>query len=367
VSTLKSIASQLGVSTATVSRALNDQPGVSNELRMKVRELAERMDYTPNVAATVLATSKTHTIGYLCTDFGTPFSTDPFYYYIMRGAEREFRRHGYYVLMSTLELDPPPDAGKLNLFRERRVDGLVVVGPAVPSRFILDLLATGAKIVLVDNLLQHSKVNCVVMDDRHGGYTATQHLISHGYAPIACLSGPDAWPSSRSRVSGYLDALKQTGLAPLIIKQPFTTFDTGYLAMRELLAQAPNVRAVFAVNDSMALGAMRAAVETQRSVPGDVAFVGFDDIAPAAMSNPTLTTVHVPKEQFGRQVARRLLDMLSDEDDVALRIVIDTQLVVRASCGCRSCLSPQQETPAPQTRAEGGFVSYVTGGESAKV
>lgn len=334
--TLKELAQRLGVSTATVSRSLNDQPGVSQATRQRVLQLVSELNYVPNVAARGLATDHTHTIAFLTAHRSLPFSADPFYLHIMRGAEEELARHGYYLIVSTLNGDMPMDAGEFRLLREKRVDGFILAGPDLPPRFVLSLKTAGARVLLVDNTLPQSPVDCVLGEDEQGGYDATRHLLDHGHRLIVALSGPTGWPSNRARCEGYRRAMQEADLPSYGCHQLETTIQTGYAAMTEALDRHPALTAIFAVNDSMAIGAMRAAGERGRSVPDDLAVVGFDDIEWAAHSEPPLTTIKVHKRQMGAIAARRLIEIIERDENVPVRSTVATNLVVRASCGCQT-------------------------------
>jgi LacI family transcriptional regulator len=252
----------------------------------------------------------------------------------MRGAEAELRDRGYYLILSTVSIDPPPRSHEFALVREGRVDGLILAGPVMPARFVLGLQAMGCKVVLVDNRLEHTSVDCVVIDDRMGGYAATSHLIEHGYRRIAHIGGPSAWPSSEARFRGYREAMLAQDLEPMAIRQAETTLRTGYQAMEKILDRG-GVRAVFAANDAMAMGGIKSAREHGLAVPEDVAFVGFDDVEFATHCSPSLTTLHVPKRQVGMLAARRLLELVNGKDLVAaVTTSVSTELVVRHSCGC---------------------------------
>lgn len=334
MASLNEIAEKLGLSTATVSRALNDKPGVNDETRKRVLELAADLNYTPNSAARSLALSSTHTIGFLSVDHNLPLAGDPFYLRIMRGAEQELSRRGYFLLVSTLYEDLQ-DASNLQLLREKRVDGLILAGPFFAQRFILSLKATGIPFILIDNNLTQTPVNCVMAEDERGSYTATAHLLEHGHRQIACLIGPTQWASSRARASGYRHAMEDANLTPHLFFQPETTADTGYAAMREALEQFPEMTAAFCNNDAMAFGAIKAAKDCGRSLPKDLALIGFDDVESARHSFPALTTLNIPKHQMGVLAARRLIDLIDNPEEAPTATLVAAELILRASCGCK--------------------------------
>jgi LacI family transcriptional regulator len=334
MTTLQKIASQLGISTATVSRALNDRPGVRQDTRQRILSLATEMNYSPNMAARSLVSATTGMAGFLFFEGPLALDHDPFYLQVMRGAEQELARKGYFLIISTLQ-NQDLQSAQLNILREKRVDGLILAGPFFPQRFILSLVTQNVPLVLVDNMLQQTQVNCVLVEDEYGGYAVTRHLLAHGHQKIAMLSGPEEWVSACRRSAGYRRAMGEAGFPCKIITMPETTSQTGYQAMKAALRQDASITAVFTANDVMAFGAMQAAQEHGRSIPQDLAIAGFDDVDAASHSYPALTTVRVPRRLLGVQAARRLIELLENEGESAVTSMVAAELVLRNSCGCK--------------------------------
>jgi DNA-binding LacI/PurR family transcriptional regulator len=331
---IKDIAAQLGVSVATVSRALNDKPGVADELRRRVRELAAELDFTPNVAARSLNGARTGTVAFVFHHQPFLGGNDPFYFVIMRGVERVLTQEDYHVLLTYVGERGERQANDLRAIREGRVDGLIVAGPDVDPALILSVAQRALPLVLVDNALERTALDCVLCDNREGGRLATEHLLEHGHRAIAFVGGPLAWLSTRERQAGYEEALRVAGQEPRTLHMSATTIDTGLDAGRALFAAPPYPTAVFAVNDAVALGVIRAAREAGRRVPAEVAVIGFDDIHLAHAADPPLTTVHIAKERMGELAARRLLELIATQQRLPIKSIVATTLVVRASCGC---------------------------------
>lgn len=334
VSTMAEIARRLGVSIASVSRVFNDQPGVSPALRQRVLELSTELNYAPHGSARGLATTQTHTVAFLTVHRSLPLDEDYFYQRIMLGAQHELSRHGYYLLISTIESDQLGDLASLRLLRERRVDGVILAGPEIPPRPIVALQGMRVPLVLVDNSLPHSAVDCVLSEDENGGYAATRHLLDHGHTAIAALSGPQGWPSNQARLQGYRQAMAERNLPPLEVHGEETTVESGRRTLSAALAQWPNLSALFAANDSMAMGAIRTAAAAGRRTPQELAVIGFDDLDWAEHAHPPLTTVKVHKRRMGAVAARRLVDLLRGDDEAPIRSTVATTLIVRSSCGC---------------------------------
>jgi DNA-binding LacI/PurR family transcriptional regulator len=329
---IKDIADQLEVSTATVSRALNDKPGVSDELRQRINELAAKLDFTPNIVARNLVGGRTGAVAFILHRQAFPVSSDPFYFLIMRGVERELDKAGYHVVLSTV--GNKPDGDNLRVVRERRVDGLILAGPDIDPSLVMSLTHLGLPAVLVDNAMEHIPMDCVLCDDREGARMAVEHLLSHGYKQIIFVGGPTSWLSTREREKGYADAMQAAGLPIHVMHESATTLDAGLAASRKLFARKDRPAAVYAVNDAMAMGVIRAAGEAGLKVPGDLAVAGFDDVSIAASTDPPLTTVRVDKEIMGELAARRLLELVENKQQPYCKVIVGTKLILRQSCGC---------------------------------
>ncbi|GHO81666.1 LacI family transcriptional regulator [Ktedonobacter sp. SOSP1-85] len=332
---LNEIAEKAGVSLATASRALNGKDGVKPETRERVLAVAKELEYSVNMAARVLATSRTETICYVVNQRRTPFEGDPFYPIIMHGVEAELSRHGYHLLLSTIS-EEQKSIATFKPVAENRVDGIILAGPDIPTRFILELKQEGIPMVLIDNMLLNTPLDTINSDDVQGAYKATTHLIEHGHRDIVALLGPENWASSVHRGQGYKNALVTAGLTPHLFHAEDTTLETGQVLLKETLKTLPNLTAIFAVNDAMALGALRALQQLGRRVPEDIALIGFDDTYFSALSTPPLSTVKVFTQEMGKLAARRLLNILeeSEEKPVTVQTQLTTELVLRRSCGC---------------------------------
>jgi DNA-binding LacI/PurR family transcriptional regulator len=331
--TLKAIANQVGVSIATVSRTLNDLPGVNPDVRDQILKTASELGYTPNLAARGLATSITQTVGFVVHQSRQADFDDPFYPEIMEGAEAYLSQHEYHILLATVDdytLSHPQDYPLIN---KGLVDGLILAGPEISPFFTLSLLSANLPLILVDNILTQTSVNCVLNDDAGGSYVSARHLMDHGRLCIAFLSGPKDWVSSRERWRGYTQAMSEAGLEPRVLFGNETTIQSGEELMAQALDRWPDVEAVCAVNDSVAIGAIRAASRLGRKVPEDLAVIGFDDVSWAKLNQPPLSTVHVYKRRVGQLAAQHLLESIKSPGTPPAKVIVSTGLVLRASCG----------------------------------
>lgn len=337
--TQKEIAQQVGVSIATVSRALNDRPGVSPELRARILEVARQIDYSPNASARSLATARTHCIGYIGYRYGFVLPPDlrscNVASRVLEGIDEELSRHGYHMLATYVDQEAMRRTDAPDAVLQGRVDGLIMDGPALYPRFILQLRSMGFPIVLLDNMLNETSIDCVLCDNEGGAYQAVKHLIEpHHHRHIVFLSGPAEWLSSRERAAGYRRALEEAGLEPHVVFMSNTVVETGRQAMLTALEKYPNLTAVMAVNDATAIGAVQACRQVGCAVPDDIAVVGFDDEPWAQMHVPPLTTVRIFWHEMGAQAARRVMDLIERPHSAPMRISLTTELVVRQSCGC---------------------------------
>ncbi|WP_119070934.1 LacI family DNA-binding transcriptional regulator [Aggregatilinea lenta] len=331
---LQDIAQRAGVSTATVSRALNDRAGVNPDTREQILSLAREMGYMPSMAARSLATSRTYNLGML-TYKHTPQPIGSYHVQIAQGIDYEAQARGYHVITRFVDDEMMSNGERLPLVAEQRTDGLILVGPALKAPFIIELYNSGVPIVLVDNLLNETKLDAVVCDNIDGTHQITRHLIeTHGLERLVFLSGPAHWFSSRERCAGYESALALSGLKPRVGTMPDTTVHTGYAAMLRVLDEQPDVQGVVAVNDATAVGAIRACKERGRRVPEDVAVVGFDNVAWGPLHDPPLTTVGMFKYETGVQAARRLIDVIERGSATPFQLRLGVDLVIRRSCGC---------------------------------
>jgi LacI family transcriptional regulator len=331
-SIIEQIATDLKISSASVSRALNDRPGVGAELRERILARARELNYTPSVTARGLATSQTFSIGFFVREKpGLSTHTDPFYGEILHGAEQVCAQTDYHVTIGTLTDSILVSPSEFRFVRERRIDGMILAGPDIPNDFIVSMLQSGLPLVLVDNRLEYSPINCVNSDDENGAYLAACHLVDLGHQHIGVIAGPQRWASNARRINGYGRALADAGLPLNMVNVDRTTIDSGAEAYQQLIGKYPRITGICAVNDSMAIGAIRTSEKEGRRVPDDLSVIGFDDIGWAALNSPPLTTVSVPKRQMGKEAAHRLLALLSDPDSAPAEVVVSVQLVQRES------------------------------------
>lgn len=321
--TIQDVARQAGVSHQTVSRVINGKPDVAPETRDRVQQIIDRLGYRPSSVARSLVSQRTRTLSLISSSLD-----EDFYVQVMAGAEEEARHHGYVFLLSIVEPDARPDSEEWRAVSERQVDGIFVASPELSHRAYIDwLIEQGIPVVAVAHPPQSGLITLNV-DNVEGGYMATHYLVSQGHRRIGTISGVD-----NGRTTGYQRALEEAGLPfePELIQGGDWSYQSGFDAMQRLLRIAPDLTAVFAQNDQMAIGAIQALREAHLRVPEDIAVVGFDDIPAAAFACPPLTTVRQPMREIGRIAVRMLLERIRHPVMDRKEIVFRTQFIRRAS------------------------------------
>jgi LacI family transcriptional regulator len=328
--TIKDVGARAGVSRQTVSRVINDKGEVSAETRARVLAAIEELDYRPSAVARSMVAGRTCTLGCI-----SPNLTDYTFASIIESAQAEARRQGYFILVGSA----PAEADVEPLLEEmlhRQVDGLMVLNPYADDRYhhFLPLVEKGMAIVYLSNTPQGEPVSSVRCDDHEGGYQATRYLIDLGHTAIATLVGPDNEECTLDRLAGYRQALAQAGLDfdPALTTSGDWSAPSGYQATQRLLATGQPFSAIFAQNDRMAVGSIRALREAGRRVPDDVSVIGFDDIPLASYFDPPLTTLRQPMEESGRQAARLLIETIQNLDRPPEQVLTHARLIERASC-----------------------------------
>lgn len=331
--TVKDIARLAGVSTATVSRVINDDPRVREKTRQKVKKITDELGYRRSRLARGLVTKKTSTIGVVLSDI-----TNPFYSEIARGMQDEARKLGYMVIFGSTDNKPDVQREYINLFREQRVDGIIFASVSLHDPDVEALLKEHVPVMLVNRRMDTMRTDCVVVDNVKGAYMATEHLINLGHRRIGFICGPLNYSTAVDRLRGYKNALGRYGVREdsKLIKPGDFQRESGYRALKEFLQMRNSPTAVFASNDFMALGALEAASESGVRIPEDVALVGFDDATIASFKFVNLTTVAQRIFEMGTksiQLLKRKLE--KPEKWVPQEICLEPKLIVRGSCGAK--------------------------------
>lgn len=328
--TIKDIAEHAGVSIATVSYVINESRPVSPELTERVLNAVEELGYSPNEIARSLRLKQTNTIGLLIPDNSNPFFSE-----IAKGVEDAGFESGYNVILCNSNWKIEREIAYLELLRSRRVDGVIYHTTATDIDQIIPLVERGIPVVVLFREVQDLRVDSIRIDNHHAGYIATRHLIELGHRQIACVKPASDERPSGLRVEGFKDALKESGVdwQESLIVSGDNRIEGGMTAAGLLLESGGEFTALFAGNDAMAIGAMRAFREKGILVPGDISIVGVDDIQLASFTEPPLTTVAQPKYDAGRLAVELLLKRLdSGTDRGPEELILDLELIQRKSC-----------------------------------
>lgn len=329
---MRDIASATGYSLGTVSQALNYKTGVAPETRAYVLEVAHKLGYPTKVRGSdSYSPGELKTVGLLIKQEGDlPYAVNPFYSYVLFGAERECQRLDINLMLASITVDYNSRAISWpSLLFNNDIDGLIIIGTFLEDA-IAQIEAQADAIVLVDAYAPGLQVDSIVTDNLNGALNIVNYLIDCGHTKIGLIgSTPDAYPSIRERRKGYTRALKQAHIDATYIENGPLTREGGYQTTLNLLRRAPEITAIFACNDNVAIGVMNAAQELKLKIPDDLSVVGFDNIDLAEQVSPALTTVHVHKTLMGALAVSHLRDQLEREERASLTTVISTKLVVR--------------------------------------
>jgi len=324
--TIYDVARLAGVSTATVSRALNGKGQIAPATRRTIDEAVEQLGYRPNTIARSLVTRSTQTIALLLPDI-----TNPFYAELVAGIQDQVLAEGHTMLLCTTESDPEREERYLSLLHAKQVDGALVDGLVLPPDRIARFVREGFPIVCLDRDVDSVSVPLVQVDNRLGARLATEHLLALGHTRIGHVAGAEELRISEERVAGYRQALADGGIEPdpaLVAVGSFTE-EGGHRAALQLLERG--VTAVFAANDLSALGVVNALTERALRVPADVSVVGFDDVRLSAFTSPPLTTIHQPAREIAELATRLLLELSSGREVHQQLHLLEPRLVVRGS------------------------------------
>lgn len=323
---MKQIAAEAGVSLATVSRVLNDNPSVHPDLRKRVMDVVRRYDYEPNVNARSLHSRKTGLIALVIPDISNPFFPG-----IAKAAEEVANLHGYNMILCNTDGKLHKEESYFSLVRRRQVDGMIFLPVSNKTEHVKSLVRR-VPVVTLDR--QAEGIACVRTDNEHGGYLVTRHLVSVGHTRIACIAA--SWDP---KVKGYHRALIDAGITPdpdlFVEVTQMHARNPGYEGTRQLLAQDYPPTAIMAASDVMAAGVYMALEENGLRVSQDVAVTGYDNTMLATTMRPALTTVAQPNEELGRLSAQMLLDAIDGRCPEIRTVVLEPRLVVRDSTSVR--------------------------------
>jgi len=300
---------------------------VRPETRRRILAAAARLEYRPSVIARGLRLQRTNTLGMLLPDI-----TNPFFPPIIRGAEEAARERGYELVLCNTDDVPERETASLRVLRERQADGLLIATSRMADTTVATLRRERFPFVLVNRGSRVSADLSVEVDNERAAEAVIKHLASLGHRRIAHIAGPLSTTTGAERAAGYREAMKARGLpmeAALLAEAEAYAEVAGYAAATRLLRASPT--AIFAANDLLVLGALRAAREAGLRVPAEISLVGINDIPLIGLIDPPLTSIRVPQREMGAIAAGMLIAVLENEPIARHHVLLDTTLVVRGS------------------------------------
>jgi LacI family transcriptional regulator len=339
--TLRDIARTLGVTVATVSRALKDYPDISADTKARVLETARRLNYSPNAMAVKLRQKQFSIVGMVI-----PEIVHPFFASVISGVIDVADRYDYHVMLTQSNESYPKEVRETRMLHATGVDGLLVClsNETVAVDHLRDLQARNIPVVLFDKISPALDASKVVVNDFQGAFDATAHLLSQGLTRVAHIRGPEHPENAKQRLAGYRAALAAYSLPfrPEYVRQcRFVTQEEGHRFTRELLALPEPPQAIFTITDLVAVGAMQAAKEQGLRIPGELALFGFSDWHVSTVMEPPISSVYQPGFEMGQQAMHILLREMSqlqhDEPVTYQTVVLGTELRIRQS----SVLAPE--------------------------
>jgi len=332
MSNIREVARLAEVSVATVSRTLQQPDLVSLKTRNKVLAAVKAAGYKPNLMAVRFRSGKTHNLVVL-----VPTVANVFFARVISGMQEAAHENQYALLLGNTLGDDEMEAAYAKMVQTSQADGLIQLRAHNPFSAAEPNDEAPALLPMVNACEVLDKAPCptVVLDNRAAASAMTEHLLALGHQRIAMIKGPARSPLTRDRVAGYRDALQAAGVpfAEELLSPGNFSLQSGFQAAGDLLALPNPPTAIFCENDEMAIGAIQRIKQQGLRVPADISVAGFDDISFAAFTDPPLTTIAQPAEEFGRTAVRLLIDVLEGRLSKAPKVILPFDLVVRASTG----------------------------------
>ncbi len=327
---IRQIAEMTGVSITTVSHVVNETRFVSKDKRERVLAAMRRLNYRPNRLASGLRRRKSNTIGVVLPDI-----TNPYFAEIARGVEDACFEKNYSAIICNSDASLKMEKHYLDMLVEKQMDGIVLVNVGDHGQNPASAPAQGIPLVMMDREVSALRADSIQVNNLEGGRMAAKHLFDFGHRNVVCMGGtPDVYPSWE-RVDGFVAFMKEAG-HPLPKKRILAgnfQADSGYALTMAAMRARQRPTAIFAANDLMAYGAIRALVELGLRVPDDVSVVGFDDIKLSALFNPPLTTIRQPRLEMGGLAVKLLMERAEQPALEPRRVMLPLELIARQSSG----------------------------------
>lgn len=330
--TIKDLAAQLNISVSTVSRALKDNPEISQQTRKTVQALAKELGYRPNPIAVALKTHKSHTIGVI-----VPQIVNTFFANVVKKIEEIADKYGYNVLVGSSNESFEKEQKNIDVFLANRADGIILSLSRATTSYdhIKNIQNQGVPLVLFDRTTKELDVSKVIADDADAAYKIVQHLIHGGARKIALITGPEQLSIGKNRMKGYLKAMTTNKLeinADYIIRCDDFSVKAAKASTRKLLGLQEKPDAIFGINDDMAIGAIEAIKEANLRIPEDIAVFGFSNSKRSRYMNPSVSTVNQFPEKIGEMAAELLFEQILNAKHARIREeIVNCELIIRES------------------------------------
>lgn len=334
--TSRDVAERAGVSRTTVSLVLNDVQGVqiSPETRQRVNQAAEELGYVPNAAAQALVRRRAQIIGLLLTRNPHHIASDAFLNQVLDGLITAVREFSMRLIIDIVEAKHQKKA-YLELVRAKRIDGLILSGPRFDDEALVALESDRFPTVLMGHL-PDTNLYSVDIDNAAAAEQAVNHLIKLGHQQIACITNAHpSYTAAAERLAGYRQALQahKINFDQRLVRYGDFVPESGYHQMKDLLEESPQLTAVFVASDVVAIGAKAAIREHRLNIPADIALIGFDDVPLAQYLDPPLSTVRLPAAELAAKASEILIQIIQGSPPLNKQVLLDSQLIVRQSCG----------------------------------
>lgn len=329
--TIHDIARELNISASTVSRALNDNPRISQKTKEKIKSVADSLGYRPNTMASNLRNKKSNTIGIV-----VPLINRHFFSSVISGVEDVAYKSGYNVVISQSNDNADKEINIVHSMFLNRVDGLIISIAMQTSNYDHLKLFRKKNIPLVffDRAVPEMETDKIMVDDRAGGFKVTQHLIDQGYQRIAHVGGPQNLLIYQLRLKGYADALEKNGVAydPSLVLTSTLTSDEGIVAVKKLMSLPQPPDAIFCANDTIALSAMIYLRDNGVRIPQEMGIVGFSNEPSSKVVSPPITTIVQPGFEMGQKAAELIIRQIENKEKKTFyNIILPTELEIRDS------------------------------------
>ncbi len=329
--TLDTIAHNTGFAKSTVSRVLSgkaDESRISDETIEIIKNEAEKLGYRPNVVAQKLRYAKTHTIGLV-----VPTLSNPYFAELSNVIISEAKEYGYTTIVTDSKEDESTQNSSVASLLIGKVDGLIIVPSGNDAKFLEQTNEKYIPVILVDRYYDNSSLPYIVTNNYKGGYDATMTLIRNGHKKIACIQGPPSTSPNRKRIEGYVSALKDSGMedSALIVGNEFS-IKNGYLETKLLLYdKEKRPTAIFALSNTIGLGALKAIKEANLKIPDDISLISFDNYIYLDYLEPSITRVGQMVDEMGKMAVKLLMDSIQTRRVIKSQIELSPELILRNS------------------------------------